>query len=100
MRRYDSGEPCAGKLARMVRREVAGNTVRLCAGYLPYFVVLHQDLAVIQQAQQVITAWLAPLGLELKASKTHITHTLHHHEDRVGFDFLGCTIRQYPVGKT
>ncbi len=37
MRQREWGEPCAGKLARMVRREVAGNTVRLCAGYPPYF---------------------------------------------------------------
>jgi RNA-directed DNA polymerase len=68
--------------------------------YADDFVVLHPDLTVIQHAQQVIAAWLAPLGLELKASKTHITHTLHPHENHVGFDFLGCTIRQYPVGKT
>ncbi len=68
--------------------------------YADDFVVLHPDLTVIQQAQQVIAAWLMPLGLELKASKTHITHTLHPYENQIGFDFLGCTIRQYPVGRT
>ena len=44
------------------------------------------------------------MGLELKTSKTKITHTLHEHEgnragEPVGFDFLGFTVRQFPVGK-
>jgi RNA-directed DNA polymerase len=39
------------------------------------------------------------MGLELKASKTSITHTLQPYEGKVGFDFLGFTIRQFPVGK-
>lgn len=39
------------------------------------------------------------MGLELKPSKTRISHTLNQHEDNVGFDFLGFTIRQFPVGK-
>ncbi len=33
-------------------------------------------------------------------SKTHITHTLHRYQGKVGFDFLGWTVRQFPVGKT
>lgn len=40
------------------------------------------------------------MGLELKPSKTRITHTLCPHEGQVGFDFLGYEIRQYPMGKT
>ncbi len=40
------------------------------------------------------------MGLALKPSKTRITHTLDSHEGQVGFDFLGCTIRQFRVGKT
>jgi RNA-directed DNA polymerase len=40
------------------------------------------------------------MGLELKPSKTQITHTLNHHEGKVGFDFLGFHIRQHRVGKT
>ena len=40
------------------------------------------------------------MGLELKPSKTRITHTLVPHEGQVGFDFLGYEVRQYPVGKT
>jgi RNA-directed DNA polymerase len=64
------------------------------------FVVLHEDLAVIEQAQQIAAAWLQGMGLELKPSKTRITHTLVPHDGNVGFDFLGCTVRQFPVGKT
>jgi RNA-directed DNA polymerase len=39
------------------------------------------------------------MGLELKPSKTRISHTLHKYEGNVGFDFLGFNIRQYKVGK-
>lgn len=44
--------------------------------------------------------WLAGMGLHLSPTKTHLTHTLTPYEGRVGFDFLGCTIRQFPAGKT
>ncbi|MDQ2829765.1 MAG: group II intron reverse transcriptase/maturase [Chloroflexota bacterium] len=66
--------------------------------YADDFVVLHQDKAVIERCQQVATEWLRGIGLELKPSKTRITHTLHPHEGNVGFDFLGFTVRQHPVG--
>ncbi|GCL55473.1 RNA-directed DNA polymerase [Microcystis aeruginosa NIES-3806] len=39
------------------------------------------------------------MGLELKPSKTRISHTLETYDDYVGFDFLGFNIRQYQVGK-
>ena len=38
--------------------------------------------------------------MELKPSKTRITHTLQAYQGSVGFDFLGWTVRQFPVGKT
>lgn len=63
------------------------------------FVILHKDLAVIQKCQQIISEWLNELGLELKSSKTKISHTLNMYEGNVGFDFLGFTVRQFPVGK-
>jgi RNA-directed DNA polymerase len=62
--------------------------------YADDFVVMHQDRTTVEQLQQVVTDWLADLGLELKPSKTRITHS------RDGFDFLGFHIRQYAVGKT
>ncbi len=40
------------------------------------------------------------MGLELKPSKTRLTHTLRAYLGAVGFDFLGFTVRQFPVGRT
>jgi RNA-directed DNA polymerase len=58
-------------------------------GYADDFVVLDEDLEVIQQAQELITEWVQDMGLELMASKTTITHTLQEVQGSVGFDFLG-----------
>jgi RNA-directed DNA polymerase len=63
------------------------------------FVILCEDLATLQAAQRLAEQWLATMGLTLKPSKTFITHTLHEHEGRVGFDFLGFTVRQFRTGK-
>lgn len=68
--------------------------------YADDFVILHRDLGVIEEAKRQAEIWLRGMGLELKPSKTRITHTLHEHNGHVGFDFLGFTIRQFPVGKT
>ncbi len=68
--------------------------------YADDLVVLHRDREVIEQAKQVLIEWLATMGLELKDSKTRYTHTLDQCEGNTGFDFLGCTVRQYTVGKT
>jgi RNA-directed DNA polymerase len=68
--------------------------------YADDFVILHEDLTVIEKCKQVTQEWLGDLDLELKPSKTSISHTLHKHEGKVGFNFLGWTIRQFPVGKT
>jgi RNA-directed DNA polymerase len=68
--------------------------------YADDLVVLHPDVDGVEAAQHALSTWLAQMGLEFKPSKTRITHTLHEHQGQVGFDFLGCTIRQFPVGKT
>lgn len=68
--------------------------------YADDFVVLHRDAASIERAQQIASAWLADMGLELKPSKTRITHTLHDHHGHRGFDFLGFRVLQHPVGRT
>jgi len=47
-----------------------------------------------------VAVWLAGMGLELKPSKTRITHTLHPDAGQVGVDFLGFHVQQVPVGKT
>lgn len=67
--------------------------------YADDLVVLHQDLSVIQHTQRWLAQWLGQIGLELKPSKTSISHTLEEHDGNIGFDFLGFTVRQYPVGK-
>jgi len=68
--------------------------------YADDLVVLHSDKAVIEQVQQLVSTWLAGMGLALKPSKTCITHTLTPCENQLGFDFLGFHIQQFPVGKT
>jgi RNA-directed DNA polymerase len=68
--------------------------------YADDLVVLHPELAGVQAARAALEQWLAGMGLELKPSKTRITHTLDPYEGQVGFDFLGCTIRQFHVGTT
>lgn len=68
--------------------------------YADDFVVLHKDIEKIQQSKDFIEGWLKDLGLELKPSKTRISHTLHEYEGNTGFDFLGFNIQQYEIGKT
>lgn len=68
--------------------------------YADDLVVLHKDRAIIQQCQEVLAEWLQHMGLELKPSKTRITHTRNAPVGEPGFSFLGFNIRQYSVGKT
>jgi RNA-directed DNA polymerase len=67
--------------------------------YADDFVVLHRDEQVIRGCQTIAQEWLKGMGLELKPSKTRIGHTLNEMDGVAGFDFLGFTIRQFPVGK-
>ncbi len=67
--------------------------------YADDFVILHQDLDVIRKCKSIIEKWLKDIGLELKPSKTRISHTVYEYDGNTGFDFLGFTIRQFPVGK-
>ena len=67
--------------------------------YADDFVILHKDLNVILECKKIIENWLIDIGLELKPSKTRISHTLNEYEGNTGFDFLGFTIRQLPMGK-
>jgi RNA-directed DNA polymerase len=68
--------------------------------YADDFVVLHAQEAEVIKAQQIIATWLKGIGLELKPSKTRLSHTLKEYQGNVGFHFLGFTIRQFPIGKT
>lgn len=68
--------------------------------YADDFIVLHENVEEVRNAQRSIETWLQGIGLELKPSKTRLSHTLEKYQDNVGFDFLGFTIRQFPIGKT
>jgi RNA-directed DNA polymerase len=58
------------------------------------------DITVVQRCQQTIAEWLEGMGLELKPSKTRLTHTLNKYGDNEpGFNFLGFNVRQFPAGK-
>ena len=81
------------------RKRYVNNTVRLIR-YADDFVILHEDLATIQQAQNIVAEFLRDMGLELKPEKTRITHTLNGGQEyETGFNFLGFHIKQYEVGK-
>jgi RNA-directed DNA polymerase len=68
--------------------------------YADDFVIVHEDITVVQRCKEIISEWLNGIGLELKPSKTRLAHTLKKHEEQdAGFNFLGFNIRQYPVGK-
>jgi len=68
--------------------------------YADDFVILHENLTVVQRCKEIISEWLKGMGLELKPSKTRLTHTFNKYEqEKPGFDFLGFTIQQFPQGK-
>lgn len=67
--------------------------------YADDFVILCDDLDVLSDLKARAEDWLAEMGLELKPSKTRITHTLNEYQGKAGFDFLGFHIRQHRVGK-
>ena len=67
--------------------------------YADDFVILHKDLDIVLKCKEIIENWLIDIGLELKSSKTKISHTLNEYNGNVGFDFLGFTVQQFHVGK-
>ncbi len=68
--------------------------------YADALVVLHPDRQAVEHCQAIIAEELKGLGLALKPSKTRIVHTLHDDGGALGFNFLGCNLRQYPVRTT
>jgi RNA-directed DNA polymerase len=81
---------------RLSARQGAPKLIR----YADDFVVLHAEAVEVLKAQQRIATWLQGIGLELKPGKTRLSHTLNEYQGNVGFNFLGFSIRQYPVGRT
>ena len=82
-------------------RDVCGNFKKkdapIIIRYADDFVVLHENIEVIHKSKELITEWLAGIGLDLSEAKTSIRHT--RDGDDPGFDFLGFNIRQWKVGK-
>jgi RNA-directed DNA polymerase len=66
--------------------------------YADDFVIIHEDFNVVMKCKEIITEWLSDMGLELKPSKTKITHTLIEIDGNVGFEFLGFYVQQYKSG--
>jgi RNA-directed DNA polymerase len=66
--------------------------------YADDFVIIHEDLNVVKKCQEIIADWLSNMGLELKPSKTKLTHTLNEIDGSIGFEFLGFHIQQHKVG--
>ena len=66
--------------------------------YADDFVIIHEDLSVVKKCQEIIAEWLSDMGLELKSSKTKLTHTLNKLEGNVGFEFLGFHVQQRKSG--
>ncbi|MBG1260631.1 group II intron reverse transcriptase/maturase [Nostoc sp. BAE] len=68
--------------------------------YADDFVILHEDITVVQRCTEIISEWLKDMGLELKPSKTRLAHTLNEYEtEKPGFNFLGFNVKQWKVGK-
>jgi RNA-directed DNA polymerase len=68
--------------------------------YADDFVILHSELQAIEKAAKRAEEWLQDMGLHLNTKKTKVTHTYTPYEGNLGFDFLGFSIRQFPMGKT
>jgi Group II intron, maturase-specific domain./Reverse transcriptase (RNA-dependent DNA polymerase). len=66
--------------------------------YADNFVIIHEDLNVVLKCKEIIANWLSDIGLELKPSKTKLTHRLNELDGNVGFEFLGFPIQQHKVG--
>ena len=68
--------------------------------YADDFIILHEKHSVVKRCRELISDWLKDMGLELKPSKTRLTHTLHNvGKEEAGFNFLGFNVKQYKVGK-
>ena len=66
--------------------------------YADDFVVFHRDYEALKHTKELAAEWLNGMGLEMKPSKTRITHTLEAVEGPAGFEFLGFHCRQYARG--
>jgi RNA-directed DNA polymerase len=71
-----------------VRRQV--RSAMTVVRYADDFVVIRRDI--VEKAKIIISDWLAEMGLELKPSKTKVSHTIENLDGKTGFNFFGCEI--------
>lgn len=73
--------------------------------YADDFVIMHADKWVALKCLEEVKSWLSRVGLEISESKTRLSHTLkltandsvvEGFDGKVGFDFLGFTVKQFP----
>lgn len=84
-------------------KKMNGKDKKASLGVIRYaddFVVIHEDINVVNKCREILEHWLSEIGLELKPEKTRLTHTFQEiNNQKPGFDFLGFNIRQYFAGK-
>ena len=66
--------------------------------YADDFVIIHESKDIVLKAKLFVKRWLENIGLRFNESKTRIFHTFDTINGiKPGFDFLGFTVRQFPV---
>jgi RNA-directed DNA polymerase len=87
----------AKKKYSIVSRNTARKSISIIC-YADDFVVIHESEEIILKAKKFVEEWLSGIGLELNQAKTRVIHTLKLKDgNKAGFDFLGFSVRQYPV---
>jgi RNA-directed DNA polymerase len=76
------------------RRRGSIESKRAVVRYADDFVVFTESEEDAHHVVQALATWLAHRGLRLSQEKTRVVHITE------GFDFLGFTVRQYPVTTT
>jgi len=88
------------EVKKLVKKGINAQKSLSLIRYADDFVILHEDITVVQRCKEEISRWLLGMGLELKPSKTRMVHTLEKYEqENPGFEFLGFTVRQFKVSK-
>jgi RNA-directed DNA polymerase len=103
LKKWIQDKPLLSRVGKPVDRNRRASTIKVVR-YADDFVVIHRDKSIILEAREEIKRFLLPIGLELSAAKTRLTHTLElQSEDtaeegfdgKVGFNFLGFTVKQF-----
>ncbi|MGF1541777.1 MAG: group II intron reverse transcriptase/maturase [Pleurocapsa sp.] len=72
----------------------------LIVRYADDLLIMHRNLEELRRAKKYAQEWLNNMGLEFNQSKTRIVHTYQKLDGKEpGFEFLGCSFKQYKLGK-